>query len=111
MQLPLQITFRGMAPSPAVEAQIRERAGELDRFFDRIMACRVVVEASSRRQHQGNLYHLVIDLTVPGREIAVRRDPPEHQAHEDIHVAVRDAFDAARRQLMDHARTARRPPS
>jgi len=107
MQLPIQITFRKMAPSPAVEAHIRERAADLERFFGRITACRVVVEASTRRQHQGNIYHLVIDLTVPGREIVVRRDPPEHHAHEDILVAVRDAFDAVRRQLEDHARTAR----
>ncbi|MDE2230271.1 MAG: HPF/RaiA family ribosome-associated protein [Alphaproteobacteria bacterium] len=107
MQLPIQITFRKMAPSPAVEAHIRERAADLERFFGRIMACRVVVEASTRRQRQGNIYHLRIDLTVPGREIVVRRDPPEHHAHEDILVAVRDAFDAARRQLEDHARAVR----
>ena len=107
MQLPLQITFRNMASSPAVEAHIRERADDLDRFFERIMACRVVVEASTRRQHKGKLYHVRVDLTVPGREIVVKRDPPEHHAHEDILVAVRDAFDAARRQLEDHARDAR----
>jgi cold shock CspA family protein/ribosome-associated translation inhibitor RaiA len=107
MQLPLQITFRKMAPSPAVEAHIRERAAALDRQFGRIMACRVVVEASSRRRRQGRLYRLRIDLTVPGREIVVDRDPPEHHAHEDILVALRDAFDAARRQLEDHARVAR----
>jgi len=107
MQLPLQITFRHMAPSPAVEAHIRERADALDRFFGRIMACRVVVEASTRRQHKGKLYHLRVDLTVPGREIVVKRDPSEHHAHEDILVAVRDAFDAARRQLEDHARSSR----
>jgi len=107
MQLPIQITFRKMAPSPAVEAHIRERAAALEHFYGRIMACRVVVEASMRRQHKGNLYHLRIDLTVPGHEIVVKRDPPEHHAHEDILVAVRDAFDAARRQLEDHARAVR----
>lgn len=107
MQLPLQITFRHMAPSPAVEAHIRERADALDRFFGRIMACRVVVEASARRQQKGKLYHLRVDLTVPGREIVVKRDPSEHHAHEDILVAVRDAFDAARRQLEDYARSSR----
>jgi ribosomal subunit interface protein len=107
MQLPLQITFRHMDPSPAVEAHIRERADGLHRFFDRIMACRVVVEASSRRQHKGKIYHVRVDLTVPGREIVVKRDPSEHHAHEDILVAVRDAFDAVRRQLEDHARGAR----
>lgn len=97
MQLPLQITFRKMAPSPAVEAHIRERAEALDRYFARIMACRVVVEASTRRPRQGRIYHLRIDLTVPGREIVVKHDPPDHHAHEDILVAVRDAFDAVRR--------------
>lgn len=107
MQLPLQITFRQMESSPAVEAHVRERAEALERFFPRIMACRVVVEASTRRQHKGRIYHLRIDLSVPGREIVVKRDPPEHHAHEDILVAVRDAFDAARRQLEDHAREAR----
>jgi ribosomal subunit interface protein len=107
MQIPLQVTFRHMDPSPAVEAHIRERAAGLDRHFDRITSCRVVVEASTRRQRKGRIYHLRVDVTVPGREIVVKRDPPEHQAHEDILVAVRDAFDAVRRQLEDHARTSR----
>jgi ribosomal subunit interface protein len=107
MQLPVQITFRKMAPSPAVEAHIRERAEGLERYFERIMACRIVVEASARRQHKGRLYHVRVDLTVPGREIVVKRDPLEHHAHEDILVAIRDAFDAVRRQLEDHARSAR----
>lgn len=103
MQVPLQITFRHMTPSPAVEAQIRERAAELEKFFPAIIACRVSVESSARRHRQGKLYHLRIDLTVPNREIAVKRDPSANHAHEDILVAVRDAFDAARRQLQDYA--------
>jgi ribosomal subunit interface protein len=107
MQLPLQITFRKMDTSPSVEAHIRERAEALEQYFARITACRVVVEQSTRRQRKGKLYHIRVDLTVPGREIVVKRDPPEDHAHEDILVAVRDAFDAARRQLEDHARKAR----
>jgi ribosome-associated translation inhibitor RaiA len=107
VQLPLQITFRQMGSSPAVEAHIRERAEALERFFPRIVACRVVVEASARRQRKGRIYRLRIELAVPGREIVVNRDPPEHHAHEDILVALRDAFDAARRQLEDHVREAR----
>jgi len=107
MQIPTQITFRKMAPSPAVETRIRNRIAELEHVFGRIIACRIVVEASTQRHQQGNIYHVTIDLTVPGREIVVHRDPPEHQAHEDIMVAVRDAFDAARRQLENHAHIAR----
>jgi ribosomal subunit interface protein len=108
MQLPLQITFRHMEPAPAVEARIRQRADELERFFDRITACRVVVESRHPRRHQGNLYRVRVDLTVPGREIVVGRDPEQHHAHEDVYVAVRDAFDAASRLLQDHARERRR---
>ena len=107
MQLPLQITFRHMDPSPALEARIRERAEELDQFFDRITSCRVVVECENKRHQQGKLFEIRVDLTVPGREIVVGRDPGENHAHEDAHVAVRDAFDAARRQLEDHARHGR----
>ena len=106
MQLPLQITFRHMDCSHAAAARIRERAEELDRFFDRIISCRVVVEFQHRRHQQGNLFQVHIDLTVPGREIAVARDTALH-AHEDVYVAIRDAFAAARRQLEDHARQAR----
>lgn len=104
MELPIQISFRNMTPSPAVEADIREHAERLNRYFGRIIACRVAVKASTRRQHKGRIYHLRVSLTVPGREIVVKRDPSEHHAHEDILVAIRDAFDAVRRQLEDHAR-------
>jgi ribosomal subunit interface protein len=99
----LQITFRNIDASPAVEAKVRERARELEQFFDRIVSCRVVIEAPKRRRH-GDLFHISVDLKVPGKEIVVKRDPPEHHAHEDIYVAVRDCFDAVRRQLEDHAR-------
>ena len=44
MQTPLQISFRHRETSDAVEARIRSRIEELERFFDRIIACRVVVE-------------------------------------------------------------------
>jgi len=107
MQIPLQVSFRGMDPSDAVEARVRERAAKLDRFYDRIMGCRVVIESPHRRHHQGKLFHVRIDLTVPGGEFAVTREPAEHHAHEDVFVAVRDAFDALQRQLEDFARRQR----
>ena len=102
----LQVTFRNTDASPAVEAKIRERARELEQFFDRIVSCRVVIEAPNRRRH-GDLFHIRIDLKIPGKEIVVKRDPPEHHAHEDVYVAVRDCFDAVRRQLEDYVRRRR----
>ena len=103
MMLPLQITFRNMPRSGAVEQAIRDRAERLDRFCRHIMGCRVVVE-TRHRQHQGNLYHVRIDLTLPGREIVVGRERALHRTYEDVYVAIRDAFNSAGRRLEDFVR-------
>ena len=107
MQVPLQISFRNMVSSPALEADIREKAGKLEEFYDGIISARVVVETPHRRHRQGKLFHVRIDLRVPGREMAVSREPAGHHEYEDVYVAIRDAFDAARRQLEDYAREVR----
>lgn len=98
MQLPLQITARGFALTDSIEAAVREKADKLETFYDRIMGCRVIIEIPHRHHHKGCLYNVRIDMTVPGGELVVRREP-----HVDLYVAIRDAFDAARRQLRDYA--------
>lgn len=103
MKLPLQITFRNMNASEAMESDIRKKAGKLDHFYDQIMSCRVVVDAH-HKHHQGNLYHVRIDLTVPDGELVVSRDPGKDHSHEDVYVAIRDSFNAAYRQLEDYSR-------
>lgn len=107
MKIPLQVSFSNMTPSDAVRARIEELSAKLERFHDRIMGCRVVVRAPNRRQRKGRLYHVSIDLTLPGHEIVINRDPPQHQAHEDVYVAIRDAFEAAVRRIEDVARERR----
>ncbi|HTZ37255.1 MAG TPA: HPF/RaiA family ribosome-associated protein [Stellaceae bacterium] len=102
MTVPLQITFRDLPSSTAVEAQIRERAEGLSRIFDRLQSCRVIVEGRHRPQRAGKVFHLRLELTVPGRMIAVGQGPAELHPHDDVFVAVRAAFDAARRQLDHH---------
>lgn len=102
MQLPLQVVFRDFPRSEAVEAAIRDKAEKLDQVFDRIIACRVTAALVQKHPHQGRQYNIRIDLTVPGSELVVNRDKDE-----DIYVAIRDAFDHARRQLEDYARRQR----
>jgi ribosomal subunit interface protein len=102
MQLPLQITARDVSLSEAVEADIREKAAKLDLFYDKIMRCRVVLEAPVQHHHKGGPYKVRIDLTVPGAELVVN-----HQADEDFYVAIRDAFNAAQRQLENYVRRQR----
>ena len=102
MQARLQITTRGIEHSEALEAHIRDKADKLDEFFDRIMSCRVVVEMPHKHHHQGKQFNVRLDIALPGNEIVVNRDHAE-----DVYVALRDAFDAAQRQLEDHARKIR----
>lgn len=102
MELPLQITLRGLAHSQALEAAIREKAAKLSLFHDRITRCRVVVELPARHQRHGREFVVHIGIRVPGDEIAITG---EH--HEDLQVALHDAFDAARRKLQDELRVKR----
>lgn len=102
MQTPLRITIRDLPPSAAIENHIREKAAKLEQFYPRIMGCRVVVETPGKHKHQGRLFNVRIDLTVPGGELVVGRD-----LNEDMYVALRDAFDAARRRLEDYGRRQR----
>jgi len=101
MELPIQITFRGMAHSAALEAAIREKASKLGQFHPRITSCRAVIETAARRKQQGKEFVVRLDIKVAGGGFAINR---EHS--EDPFVALRDAFDAARRKL-DHARRER----
>ncbi|MBD3676179.1 MAG: HPF/RaiA family ribosome-associated protein [Planctomycetaceae bacterium] len=107
MQVPLELSFRNMETSPELEELIQEHVDKLEEFFDRITACRVVVEAPHQHHHKGNLYQVRIYLSVPEHDIVVDRSPEKDRAHEDIQIAIRDAFDAARRQLQDFVRKLR----
>src|SRR3990172_6203701 len=104
MKLPIQIIFRNMESSAAIEAAVRERADKLNQFYEHIMSCRVVIELHHRHHHQGNLYHVRVDLKVPDTEIVATREPAEHHAHEDVYVAIRHSFHAVRRRLEDYVR-------
>jgi len=103
MQIPLEITFRDIPRSDAIESRIREKAGRLERFHDRIMSCRATVESPQQRKHQGKLYCVHLDIKIPGGgEIVANRAQDE-----DVFVAIRDAFNAAVRQLEEHNRIRR----
>lgn len=104
MAIPVQITFKGMDPSPAMEARIQEKAARLERFADFILRCHVTVEAPHRHHHQGNVFHARVELDVPRGRIVAGNGGGKNHAHEDPYVALRDAFAAATRQLEDHVR-------
>ena len=102
MQIPLQITMRDMDRSDALDTAIQEHAAKLEQFHSRITRCKVTVEQMHKHHQQGKHFAVKIDLRVPGREIVATRDHDE-----DVYVAVRDAFDSAKRQLEEAARELR----
>jgi ribosomal subunit interface protein len=115
MRLTPQIIWQNLSPSDKIlhgrgyanEAKIRKHITKLEKFSDRISDCRVVIAVPHRHHHQGNIYHVQINLTVPGSELVVNRQPPAQQTHEDLHVAIRDAFENAERQLKEYAQLRR----
>ena len=96
-----------MAPSPFVEAAVHRWANRLDRVFDRIDRCDVVVEVPHRHHQQGRLFHVRIELKVPHQTLVVSHDCGIDHAHENVYVAIAAAFRAARRQLQDHVQMRR----
>lgn len=102
MIIPLQITGRDVELTEAIEESIRQKAKKLELFYDQIMRCKVVVEAPHRHQRKGVLYNVRIDIKVPDEELVVKKE-----LNEDLYVAIRDAFDSARRQLQDYSKQRR----
>lgn len=124
--VPTQVTFRGLERSEALEADIRRRVTWLEQFYAGVMRCRVLVELPHRHRHDGRPFHVRIEMTVPGGgTLVVSHEPSWHgrlkdvegeahhkddeidRVHRDAHVAVHQAFDAARRRLEDFAREQR----
>jgi ribosome-associated translation inhibitor RaiA/cold shock CspA family protein len=102
MEEPLEIVFHNLEPSAALEADIRERFAKLEKRYDRLVACRISVEALHKQHRTGNVYEVHIDMLVPGGELVVSKEPhkaKERYANPDVYTSVRDAFKAAERQL------------
>jgi ribosome-associated translation inhibitor RaiA len=107
MEAPLNITFHDLDKSEAIETRIRERAERLEERFGRIVSCTVTLASPNRRRRKGNLFSCSVDVSIPGAEIVASRNPDDDHSHESVHVAIRDAFNAAERRLEDAVRKMR----
>lgn len=103
MQNALQITFRDMPPSEALETRIRDKVAKLEKFHPHITSCRVTVEESHRHQNQGRHFGVKVEVHVPGGQPVVA----SLKHDEDVYVAVRDALGAVRRRLEEGLRETR----
>src|ERR671911_2538325 len=100
MQVPLNVTFRNVGKSDAIEDLIQKQATKLERVCDHIVSCRIAVEKPQEHQRTGNPFRVRIDVTVPPEhELVVTRESSEGDLHEQLPTVIRDAFSAMRRQL------------
>lgn len=104
MQLPIQIQFREIDASQAIEDDIRKRVDKLERLCQDIIGLRVTLAMDGKSKQRGNLFKVLVDVSVPGNELVA----VNHPLNEDVYVAVRDAFEAAGRQLEEFAQRRRR---
>jgi cold shock CspA family protein len=98
MKLPLEISARDVRINDETEELIREKASKLDRLYDQIIGCRVRVDLPHRSQKTGTVYNVRIDITVPGAELIVKREPGE-----DLHAAIVGSFETAQRRVKEFA--------
>lgn len=100
MQLPVEITYRGLDKSEAIEQMVRDKAARLDKFCDHINRCDVAIEQPNHNHKTGNPFRVRIDLTVaPGHELVAEDSETADDSYEPLAKAVHDAFKTMERQL------------
>ena len=100
MQLPLNVSYRGLEKSEAIETMVRDKATHLDKFCDHIGRCDVAIEQPNHAHKKGNPYRVRIDVTVPpGHELIAEEEQIDNGTHEPLYKAVHDAFKVMERQL------------
>lgn len=95
----LEISFRDIEHSDAIEYQIREKASKLTSRYDEITGIRAVVGLPHNHSHKGNIAHISLEVGLPGETVAITHDHHDKSEHENMYVALRDAFDKAQRKI------------
>lgn len=100
MQNPPKITFRNMEPSDAIEGHVMRRVDDVEKCFDRIIGCDVVIEAAQKRKLSGRTFKVQVALQIPGPDVVVTRLVTRSNAAENVNLAIHEAFSAATRRLL-----------
>ena len=94
-----QIVFRNIDQTDALEDAVEKRINKLERYCDQIITGRVVLDSPHNNHHKGKVYSVSLEIRTPSKEVRVNQEQHDNHAHEDLYVAIRDAFNAAERQL------------
>ncbi len=94
-----QIVFHNIDQSDALTDSVNKRVEKLRRYNGDIIGGRVVLDSPHNNHHKGKVYSVTLELHTPNKEVVVTQEQHDNHAHEDLYVAIRDAFNAAERQL------------
>ncbi len=94
-----KVVFRGIDHSQAVAEAVQKRLDKLERFTDQIQSLRVTLESPHNHHHKGKVFHVGVEAVIPNHDILVNHDQHDKHEHEDIYIAIRDAFNALERQI------------
>uniref|UniRef100_Q11G12 Sigma 54 modulation protein/ribosomal protein S30EA n=1 Tax=Chelativorans sp. (strain BNC1) TaxID=266779 RepID=Q11G12_CHESB len=100
MQSPPKVTFRNMERSDAIEGHVMRRVEEVEKCFDRVIGCDVVIEAAQKRKLSGRAFKVHVALQIPGPDVVVTRLVARSKAAENVNLAIHEAFSAATRRLL-----------
>lgn len=109
MKCPMQITFKGLAHSDALEETARAAAEVLETRAASVVGCRLLIEAPRGNHRKGGAVHVRLDVTVPRREVVASEEVAHAPGHDDVHAAVRHVFHTVERQLSEDAHAQRKP--
>ncbi len=110
MSTDFQIVFHNIDQSDAIIDNVNKRIEKLRRFTNDIMGGRVVLDSPHNHQNKGKVFSVTLEIRTPNKEIVVNQDKHDNHAHEDMYVAIRDAFNAAERQIKSVDKKHRKMP-
>lgn len=105
-----QILFHNIDQSDAIIDNVNKRISKLKRYTNDIIGGRVVLDSPHNNQTKGKVYSVAVELHTPNKEVVVKQDQHDKHSHEDLYVAIRDAFNAAERQLKSVDKKHRKTP-
>jgi len=93
MKSAVDVVYRDMNSSAALNEAITKKIEKLNRYTDQIIHSRIVLDTPHNHKHKGKQFRASLEIDLKGSPIAITQD------NESIHLAVRDAFNSAERKI------------
>lgn len=93
MKSAVDVVYRDLASSTAINETITKKIEKLNRYTDQIVHSRIVLDTPHNHKHKGKQFRASLEIDLKGSPIAITQD------NESIHLAIRDAFITAERKI------------